>query len=172
MQGSNWGIKRNMKKTKFTNRPQPLSIIRTVEPENVNSIKAKDGWEEILMAVDSGASGTVVGEDMLETIPTKEGEASKRGVQYEVANGVRIPNLGEKRFRGITAEGLARNLTAQVCEVNKALLSVRKVVQAGNRVAFDLEGSYIEDKKTQQRMWLKEENGMYMLRLWVKSEGF
>ena len=46
------------------------------------------------MAVDSGATETVVGEDMVESVEVVEGEASKKGVQYEVANGVRIPNLG------------------------------------------------------------------------------
>jgi hypothetical protein len=109
---------------------------------------------------------------MLSSVEVKEGEASRRGVQYEVANGVRIPNLGEKKFKGHTEEGMVRNLTAQVCEVNKALLSVRKVVQAGNKVVFDIDGSYIEDKNTGQKMWLKEENGMYMLRMWVKNGGF
>jgi hypothetical protein len=155
------------------NRYEMLGMIRTIEPESVNSIESRgDGWEIVELAVDSGASETVIGEDMLSSVETKEGEASRRGVQYEVANGIRIPNLGEKKFKGHTEEGMVRNLTAQVCEVNKALLSVRKVVQAGNRVVFDTEGSFIEDKTTGQKMWLKEENGMYMLRMWVKSGGF
>ena len=67
---------------------------------------------------------------------------------------------------------MARNLTEQVCEVNKALLSVKRVVQAGNKVVFDADGSYIEDKSTEEKMWLRKENGMYMLRMWVKTDGF
>ena len=67
---------------------------------------------------------------------------------------------------------MARNLTAQVCEVNKALLSVKRVVQAGNKVVFDADVSYIEDKSTGEKMLLREENGMYMLRMWVKTAGF
>ena len=149
-----------------------MNIIQTIEPEAVNSVKVDNRWEIIDMAVDSGASETVIGEEMLQSVQTKEGDASRRGVQYEVANGVRIPNLGEKRFKGHTVEGMARNLTAQVCEVNKALLSVKRVVQAGNKVVFDADGSYIEDKSTGEKMWLREENGMYMLRMWVKTEGF
>ena len=124
------------------------------------------------MSVDNGASETIIGEEMLQSVQTKEGDASRRGIQYEVANGVQIQNLGEKRFKGHTIEGLARNLTAQVCEVNKALLIVKRVVQAGNKVVFDADGSYIEDKSTGEKMWLKEENGMYMLRMWVKTAGF
>ena len=64
---------------------------------------------------------------------------------------------------------MTRAVTAQVCEVNKALLSVQKVVRAGNRVVFDSEGSYIENKSTQEKMWMTEGRGMYMLRLWVRT---
>ena len=78
------------------------------------------------------------------------------GVEYEVANGVRIPNLGEKQFTAVSAEGVGRRITAQVCAVNKALLSVRKVVQAGNHVVFSPGGSYIEDGRTGERMALVE----------------
>ena len=39
----------------------------------------------------------------------------------------------------------------------------------GHRVVFDQEGSYIQDKKTGEVIWLKEEGGMYMLKLWVKK---
>ena len=63
-----------------------------------------------------------------------------------------------------------RNMTAQVCDVNKALLSVKKVVKAGNRVVFDEDGSYIEDKQTGEKMWMEENNGMYILKLWVRAK--
>ena len=130
-------------------------------------------WEVIDMAVDSGATETVVSEEMLETIETKDGPAKKRGVEYEVADGDRIPNLGEKKFLGINEDGVERNITAQVCDVNKSLLSVKKVVDAGNRIVFDETGSYIEEKATGNKMWLREENGMYMLNMWVKkNSGF
>ena len=89
---------------------------------------------------------------------------------YEVANGVRIPNLGEKRFTGVSTEGAVRSITAQVCDVNKALLSVKKVVAAGNRVVFDQTGSYIEDTQSGEKMWLTEEEGMYYLTMWVDKE--
>ena len=148
-----------------------MRLFATVEPEGMNVV-ANSEWEEIELAVDSGASETVIGEDMLAGVETKEGLASRRGVQYEVANGVRIPNLGEKKFRGFTEEGLQRSMKAQVCEVNKALLSVNKLVQSGNRVVFDETGSYIEDKLTSERIWLREQGGMYMLKMWVRGEGF
>ena len=93
-------------------------------------------------------------------------------MEYEVANGEKIPNLGENKFRGTTSEGKSRNITAQVCDVNKALLSVKKVMSAGNKVVFDSEGSYIEDKVTKERMWMTEEKGMFLLKMWVPKTGF
>ena len=77
---------------------EEIKPLRTIEPEGVNELEVTGEWEEIELAVDSGATETVVGEDDLPGIEVKEGPASKRGTEYEVANGVRIPNLGEKKF--------------------------------------------------------------------------
>ena len=59
-----------------------------------------------------------------------------------------------------------------VCDVNKALLSVHRVVQAGSRVVFASSGSYVEDETAGETMELVEKGGMYMLKLWVKAQGF
>ena len=126
-------------------------------------------WEELDMAVDSGAAETVIGDEMLASVQLQEGEACRRGVQYEVASGTLIPNLGEKRFVAVGEQGEMRKMTAQVCEVNKALLSVSKVVNAGNRVVFEAEGSYVQDRTTMEKMYLKEVGGMYMMKMWVKK---
>ena len=81
--------------------------------------------------------------------------------------------MGEKRFKGVSDEGVARGITVQVCEVSKPLLSVSKLVKAGNRVVFEESGSCIEDIKTGEVMKLHSDGGMYMLKLWVKrGEGF
>ena len=68
-----------------------------------------------------------------------------------------------------TQEGCQRNIKAQVCDVNKALLSVRRLVETGNRVVFDAQGSYIEDVNTYERMHLTDKQGMYVLRIWTKG---
>ena len=58
-----------------------LNTFQTIEPEAFNAAKCIDGWEEVDFAIDSGATETVVGEDMLMRITTKEGPACKRGVE-------------------------------------------------------------------------------------------
>ena len=152
-------------------KSEELNIFKAVEPSGLNAAEQKE-WELLELAVDSGANETVIGEEMLEGVETKEGPASRKGVKYEIANGLQIPNLGEKEFVGESEEGIKRALCVQVAEVNKALLSVSKVVKAGNTVVFDEEGSFIEDKRTGQRMWMREDGGMYMLKMWVRNPGF
>ena len=155
---------------KIHERASALIIFQTIEPEGVHVINTKGTWEVIEMAVDSGATETVLPEDNLASIEVKEGLACRRGVNYEVATGVQMPNLGEKKFEAVSEEGAVINITAHICDVNKALLSVAKGVAAGNRVVFEQEGSYIEDCATGEKMWLREEGGMYMLRMWVNTQ--
>ena len=152
---------------------EKLSPLATIEPEGLRPVVDAPRWEATELAVDSGASETVIPEGSVRGARLVPSEASKRGVQYEVANGERIPNLGQKTFTGVTeSEGLLRGITAQVCEVNKPLLSVARLVKAGNSVVFAPDGSYVEDNGTQERMWLQESGGMYMLKLWVPATGF
>ena len=153
------------------NTASSLSAFVAIEPESLHNFVQQGEWLKLKIYVDSGATETVVGEDMLNNIKTIEGECARRGVEYEVANGVRIPNLGEKRFKGVTENGFERGLVAQVADVNKALLSVSRMVKSGHRVIFDPAGSYIQDCQSGEQMWLEEEHGMYSLTLWVK-EGF
>ena len=145
-----------------------VGVLREVSPHGICAVGESE-WEEIVMYVDSGATETVISDDMLMSVEKACGK--KKGVEYETADGSLIPNLGEKQFFGVSSEGISRNLTAQVCLVNKALLSVRKVVRAGNRVVFDEDGSFIEDKNSGETIKLTEEGGMYALSMWVKRDG-
>jgi hypothetical protein len=108
-------------------------------------------------------------EDMVASVEVTEGMPCKQGVQYELASGTLIPNLGEKNFVAEDEGGTKRRMKVQVCDVNKALLSVSKMVQAGNRVVFSKEESYVEDVVTGERMYMQDRGGMYMLKLWVKK---
>ena len=67
--------------------------------------------------------------------------------------------MGEKTFTVVSHEGSKLRITAQVCDANKALLTVRRLTDAGNRVAFGSEGSYKEEKHAKECMWLKEKGG-------------
>ena len=73
------------------NQTGELNALMTIIPDSLNSVSS-DGWEEIEMTVDSGASETVVGEEMITAVEAKEGPASRTGVMYwwQMACGSRI----------------------------------------------------------------------------------
>ncbi len=159
----------DMKKEKIVKGiRRAVNMLGTVYPEGMDPVRQSDGWEQVKLYVDSGATEAVVGPDMLCSVKTVEGTASQMGVKYETANGVRILNLGEKKFVAVAEDGVARSITAQVCDVNKALLSVSRLAKQGYRVVFDTD-SFIEDKTTGEKMWLTEEGGMYALNLWEQG---
>ena len=92
---------------------------------------------------------------------------------YEVANGAEIHNEGEKTFSGCIGTvggGVSkeRAVRAQVCAVHQPLLSVKGMCRSGHRVVFDEDGSFIENKRTLERLKIEEVDGEYVLDMWVK----
>ena len=61
-------------------------------------------------------------------------------------------------------------MVAQICAVNKNLMSVSKITKQGNRIVFDDDGSYIDDKSSGERTWMHKVDGMYMLKMWVSRK--
>ena len=50
-------------------------------------------------------------------------------------------------------------------------MSVSRVVKAGNRIVFDEEGSYTEDKTSGENVNVVADGRMYMLKMWIKNDG-
>ena len=69
-----------------------LNPMVTVCPDRLNAVNDYE-WEEAELAVDSGASEIVLNVDMVLSAVVQESTASRKGADYEVANGIRIPNL-------------------------------------------------------------------------------
>ena len=90
-------------------------------------------------------------------------------MSYQAANGAKIRNLGAQFVKGKTEAGEEASMRFQVAEVTKALGAVGKICEAGNRVIFDEEGSFIEDKKTGRKTTIRKERGCYFLDLYVKE---
>ena len=124
-------------------------------------------WEELEIAVDSGASVTVIGKDMVKAV---EAKGARPDIKYEVTDGSQIEHLGENTFTTFSDSGSEHYMTARVPEVNKALLSVSKIVGKGCKVVFDKEESYIENKSSGEWVPLEERNGMYVLKMWIGKD--
>ncbi len=90
--------------------------------------------------VDSGATVPVMHPDDAADYELLESQASRDGVEYEVANLDTIPNLGEKKFAILTAEGTLRGYQMQCAETakGKPLQAVRALVGSRHAVCFGL----------------------------------
>ena len=71
--------------------------------------------EDVEFIVDSGASGTVIGDDMIHAVSSSEPDPRK---SYKLADGSVIPDKGSNKFLGVTDEGWSRTMTAHVTNVD------------------------------------------------------
>ena len=72
-------------------------------------------------------------------------------------------------------DGTLNHMKIQMCDnlnPKKLLASVSRLIQAGHRVVFDdvQAGSYIENKTTGKKTWMRQEGGVFYLDLWVSPE--
>ena len=105
-----------------------VGSLKEIMLDRTYAVEEVPEWEELEIAVDSGASVTVIGRDMVKAV---EAKGARPEVKYEVADGSQIEHLGEKTFTAFTDSGSEHYMTAQVTEVNKALLSVSKLTSKG-----------------------------------------
>ena len=86
---------------------------------------------EIELTAIPGACDTVMPQTTAESIPIMPSLAS-RGVEYEVASGQSIPNLGERRCMVWTdGASQAKKMNMQVADVHKGLLSLSRCADMG-----------------------------------------
>ena len=132
----------------------------------VCSEELQNKWTRVFMAVDSGACDSVADPEQL-PCTVHETPASKSGANFASATGEPIPNLEEMKVPLMTRKGTCRSMKVTAAPVTKPPASVKKICQAGHRVVFDEEGSYMLNKITGEVNLLREEEGKYMLDMWV-----
>ena len=67
----------------------------------------------------------------------------------------------------VTREMTQRMLSVTAAPVTKPLLSVKQLNTTGHRVIFDSDGSFIMNNITGETNALREDDGNYMLDVWV-----
>ena len=151
-------------------RPSLLPLIER-RPQNLNPLQDNGAWEYFEAILDSGASVTVIPPSLGKGYDILEGEASKLGITYEVANGEVIPNLGEKCMAIMTGEGTTRGLRAQVAEVSKPLQAVRSLVRTGHMVVFgdgeDGNANYVVNKLTGEVNAVRDDGTNYLMGMYI-----
>ena len=83
-----------------------------------------------------------------------------------------MPNRGMKSVPILTGEGQARKINMQITDVNRALMSVAKVCDAGHTVLFTSTGGVIKNTSTGDETTFKRENNVYRMRVKLNGAGF
>ena len=130
-------------------------------------------WIEIELTADSGACDTVIPREMAKGIPTVPSLQSLRQMEYEVANGAAIPNLGEKRVLIWTeGAGCARRMNMQVADAHKGLLSLSRTADMGFLSQLGRLAGALIDETTEEVIPLIRRGNLYILRAWIKAAPF
>ena len=128
-------------------------------------------WKPLRLTADSGACDHVIGPKDIYPGLVRAGLIKQTPAVHEVtygcASGKPLPNLGEIKLDAMTQEYHSINLIAQVVDVTKPLLSLRKVCEAGNKVVLEEKGGYIEDLSSGARTNIECDGSTYAVWVWV-----
>jgi hypothetical protein len=120
--------------------------------------------------LDSGAAECVCGSGHFGDVRMESDPGRpKANTEYVTADGMRIPNLGEKRVHGTTTSGSPLNVKFQVTQVEKPLMAVSKLVDAGHTVQFTENGGQIVNSRSGRITEFRRKDGVYVLDMWVPA---
>jgi hypothetical protein len=93
---------------------------------------------------------------------------SRRGQNFVVGNGQRVPNEGELHLN-MEADGIPLQSVFQVAEITRPLMSVGRVCDQGLTAKFDKEKAVISDEAGKVMCTFVRTGGLYVARLKLKS---
>ena len=114
--------------------------------------------------MDTGAAGHVMPEAMFPNVRLERKTSPKK---FVAANGEQIKDLGEKNIPFRTDEGVQRCITFRSANVVKPLISMEKVVRAGNVVVLDEKNPHIRNTRDGTVIKLDANNGVYKMDMWI-----
>ena len=92
-------------------------------------------------------------------------------VEYEAANGQKIPNLGERKCEVMTAgSSVPKRITFQVADVHKPLLSITGCADMGYDCYLGKEGGSLRDRITGESIPLERKDSLYVVKMWVRQD--
>ena len=151
----------------------PLSImtVRSGTEQRQLSTMGAPEWQEIEITVDSGAYDTVMPAATCGHISIVSTPESRGGLEYEVANGECIPNLGERRCLMMTENShTMKRITFQCADVHKPLLSVSRVSDLGYECTLNEKGGRLTDMVTADIVPIHRKGNLYVIRAWIKAD--
>ena len=152
----------------------PLRQVSTLIPvkrPGISIIQKPDEWVEIEITVDSGACVTVMPRTLCQGISILQNRLSLDGVEYEVANGAHIPNLGERRCEMMTVgSDKSKRITFQVADVHKPLLSISGCADMGFDCFLGEKGGHLRDRESGETIPLERRDNLYIMRAWIRQD--
>ena len=120
-------------------------------------------WERLAAVVDSGAAEDVLPAGVCNHVKLSATRRSDAGIGFRGAGGERIRNHGQRKFKVRMRDGHVAGTTWQVADVKRPLMSVAKMVAAGNRVHLDSKDPRIVRPKG-------EAGNVFVVDLWVRKD--
>ena len=148
-------------------RAHQSSLLSVENGQNVSLkkvVETKDRWVKVRVTIDTGAAGHVMPEAMF---PNVKLERKTQPKKFVAANGDQIRDLGEKNIPFRTNEGVQRCITFRSANVVKPLISMQKVVRAGNVVVLDEKNPHIRNIRDGTVIKLDANNGVYTMDMWI-----
>ena len=134
---------------------------------------ADEEWIEVELCADTGACDTVMPRSWCSRIPIRPSLQSINMMEYEIADGNTIPNLGERRCMMWTeGAGDARPINLQVADVHKALLSLSRCADMGFESRFGRLAGALIDEESGEVIPLQRKGNLYVLKCWLKAAPF
>jgi hypothetical protein len=121
----------------------------------------------IIMGIDSGAAVTVIPRNVCSDYPVIPNDESRAGIAYRAANGQPVPDLGTRVLSVVTEHGKTRAMRARVCDVQKGLISVSEMVDAGHTVIFSKQKSFCRHDVTGEVTMFHRRNKVFEMELKV-----
>ena len=125
--------KQNKRRAKKDNQASLLSMEKSHNSNPKKIVEAKDKWVKVRVTMDSGGAGHVMPETVFSCVKLERKTTPKK---FVAANEEQIKDLGEKTIPFKTNEGIQRCITFRSANDAKPLITMQKVVRAGNTVVL------------------------------------
>ena len=156
--------RRGKQKMKKANQTSLLSVESSLKLNQKEIIEVEDKCVKVRVTMDSGGAGHVMPDTMFPRVKLQRKTSPKT---FVAANGEQIRGLGEKRIPLKTNEGIQRCITFRSASVVKPLISLQKVVRAGNVVVLDERNPHIRSIQDRTTTKLDVNSGVYTMDMWI-----
>ena len=134
------------------------------ETKAVTKETAWPGYKLVEGVLDSGAEESVSPPHYFPG-PVTPSAMSRANGSYRVADGHRVPNIGQQEVHFRTDENHPAGLVFQTFEIERPLISASQLAAAGNRVVFSKRGGVIINETNGKQTALHKRSCIYVLRM-------